>query len=304
MTTLLHLLRALSAEPLVIERRALDAFLSVLRQHGAGVAFTGPQLHAELQIAAPRPAREAGDERAVAVIPIVGAIANRAQSLGTGADVITRMIDNAMGDPRVKSIVYDVDSPGGTVTGVPEVAAKIYGYRGVKPQLAVANGLMASAAYWIGSAADEVWVTPSGEGAGSIGVIMLHLDESKALEAEGITVTELAEGKYKTEGAPWKPLDAVAEEYFRGRVREVYDWFVRDVATFRGTTPKAVREGYGEARVLPGKAAVAAGLADHVGTLEEAIAKLAAAKAPRGGARADSAALVEMRKRMRSRSAI
>ena len=301
-SSLPNLLRALTAEPLVIERRTLDAFVGVLRRRSLeGVSFNGAELHAELEIAAPRPATsQSSAKRQVQVIPIVGTIMNRAQSMGLGAMEIGQMVDRAALDPRVDAIVLDVDSPGGTVMGVPELADKVFRARGEKPVIAVANGLMASAAYWVSAAADEVVVAPSGE-VGSIGVIAFHEDWSQWLENEGIAVTELAAGKYKTEGAPWKSLDADAEVFFRERVSEVYDWFISDVARFRGDNVKAVRAGYGEGRVLSADAAVAANLADRVGTLEGEIARLIEEPAEKRGMRARLANRAETQRRLTAR---
>jgi signal peptide peptidase SppA len=275
----------------------------VLRQRGDGASFSGHELHAELNVAAPRPQRTTGSERVIQVIPIVGVIANRAQSMGVGADEIGAMVDAAVANPRVDAIVLDIDSPGGTVTGVPELAAKVFAARGVKPVVAVANGLMASAAYWIGSAASEVVASPSSE-VGSIGVIAMHEDWSAAMEQEGVKVTEFSAGKYKTEGAPWKPLGEEAETRFTERVAEVYAWFVRDVAAHRGDTPAAVRAGYGEGRVLSAKEAKAVNLIDRIATMEETIMRLAVGKSPRSGMRADAPAFdTEARKRARMRGA-
>lgn len=303
MSTLPRLLRALSAEPLVIERRTLDAFLSVLRRRAiAGESFNGLALHAELDIDEPRPATETetGD-RTVAVIPIVGVIANRVQSLGAGTDEIGERLARAVQSRKVDAIVLDVDSPGGTITGVPELAEKVFQARKVKPVVAVANGLMASAAYWIGAAAEEVVASPSSS-VGSIGVFMIHEDLSGLLEKEGVVVTEFSAGRFKTEGAPWKPLTEDARAFFETRVAEVYDWFVRDVARFRGDSQANVRAGYGEGRVLAADAAVTAGLADRVGTLEETIARFAKGASPRRGARAESVNDAEVLRRKRARS--
>lgn len=287
-SSLPHLLRSLSAEPLVIERRTLDAFRDVLRRRALeGASFSGAELHAELEIAAPRPQRTANGDRRVEVIPIVGTIMNRAHSMGAGAMQIGQRIGQAVSDARVDAIVLDVDSPGGTVTGVPELALKVRAARETKPIVAVANGMMASAAYWIGSQASEVVASPSSD-TGSVGVIAVHEDWSQWLENEGVAVTEFAAGKFKTEGAPWKPLDAEGEEFFRERVAEVYDWFVRDVAAGRGDTPSNVRGGYGEGRVLGAKDAKTAGLVDRIETLDETVARLSAGGRARARARAES----------------
>ena len=302
LSTLPRLMRALTCEPLAIERGFLDAFVGIVRRRTLeGASFTGPELHAELNVAMPRKPTTAAQDRTVAIIPILGAISNRAQSMGMGTDQIGAALDAAVADPRIDAIVLDVDSPGGTIPGVPELAEKVFQARAVKPVVAVANGLMASAAYWIGSAADEVVVTASGEGVGSIGVYLLHEDWTKAMEDEGVKVTEISAGKFKTEGAPWKELDAEGETYLRGRVETAYDWFVADVARFRSVSEDDVRNGYGEGRVLGGKDAKRAGLADRVDTLEGTVARLAAGALAKRRARVS--ADVEFRQRARARGA-
>jgi len=281
-----RLLRALTSEPLAIHRPTLDAFVGIVRRRGLeGVSFDGQELHAELQIASPRAVREASGERSIRVIPLVGAIANRVQSMGSGATEFADAIQDAALDPRVDGIVIDIDSPGGTVTGVPEAAEAVFQARQMKPIAAFNGGMMASAAYWIGAATQRVFGKPSSE-SGSIGVFALHEDWSKALEAEGVVVTEIAAGKYKTEGAPWKPLDAEGEEFFQSRVAEAYKWFTDDVARFRGDTAANVRSGYGEGRVLGAKQAKAAGLIDAVGSLEDTIAWVAAKSESRRSSKA------------------
>src|SRR5690606_4285100 len=124
---------------------------------------------------------------------------------GTSTEQFGSWFDAALRDPAVSAIVIDVDSPGGTVTGVAELAEQIFEARGKKPIYAIANALAASAAYWIASAAEELWVTPSGD-VGSIGVYAMHEDISE-MEAEmGLKVTLISAGEYKTEGNPHEPL--------------------------------------------------------------------------------------------------
>jgi signal peptide peptidase SppA len=234
---------------------------------------------------------------AVAVLPIYGTIHQHAGMLlessgGTATEAVSTALYQALDDPAVGAIVLDVDSPGGEVSGVDELATQIYQSRGQKPIVAVANSLMASAAYWIGSAADEVWVTPSGE-AGSIGVYAAHQDVSQALEQGGVRVSLLSAGKYKTEGNQFEPLTAEARTALQARVDAYYEKFVAAVARGRGYAPVTVRNGFGEGRVLTAEAAVAAHLADRVGTLAEAVQR-AASQARR---RTSAQAAVEFRMR-------
>lgn len=288
MKDLLRLMRALT-EPLAAEENAILNLARMIRSNPAGAIAA---LHAE--VGAASSGRRATRESAkIAVIPVHGAIAQHPQSGGTSTDEIGSMLAAALSSTQVDGILLDVDSPGGTIGGVPELAAKIYEAREVKPIVALANGLMASAAYWLGSAATEVVVTPSGE-VGSIGVYMLHEDWSKNLEQEGVRITAISAGKFKMEGAPWEPLSAAAESFRRQRVEEVYGWFVRGVATHRRDSQANVRNGYGEGRVLGAAQSVEAKLADRVGTFEETVGRLAT-RVERAARRGPSAALLARR---------
>ena len=137
--------------------------------------------------------------------------------------------------------------------------------------MAHVNALSASAAYWIASAADEIWSTPSGT-VGSIGVITSYLDVTKAEESEGMTRTVIAAGKHKAEG--FGPLTADAMGYLQGRVDEAYSTMVSDIASGRGRRVSEVREGFGEGRVVSATAAKNMGMIDRIATLDQAIGRL------------------------------
>jgi signal peptide peptidase SppA len=228
---------------------------------------------------------------ATALIPIYGTIHQHAgliseYSGGTATDTVTARLREALQDPAVGSIVMDIDSPGGSVAGVDELATELFRARGQKPILAVANSLMASAAYWIGSQADEVWITPGGE-AGSIGVYAAHQDVSGALEKGGYKVSLVSAGKYKTEGNEFEALTDEGRAALQGRVEAYYQMFVAAVSRGRGKAESTVRNGFGEGRVLGATASVDAHLADRVGTLDEAVARANKMAARQARAQAD-----------------
>jgi signal peptide peptidase SppA len=215
------------------------------------------------------------------VLPLFGVIAPRAAQLnsvsgpsGTGVDAFTRMFRQALADPAVGSILIEIDSPGGRVDGVPELAAEIRKSRGDKPIVAISNTTAASAAYWIASQCDEIVVTPSGE-VGSIGVYCAHEDLSGALEQDGVKVTLVSAGKFKTEGNPFEPLSEEAVAAFQADVDAYYTMFVNDVAKGRGVSAAAVRDGFGEGRMVMARDAVAAGMADRVATVDDTVRRLA-----------------------------
>ena len=278
-----RLLRALS-EPLLIEPSMGQALARLFQQKLAGGLFDGAAIHAELGLPTVE-ARARGtpsQEPAIAVIPIYGIIAQHPQSLGASCDEIGAAFEAALASRSVSAILFDVDSPGGQIEGVFELTSRIAAARGTKPTLALANCLMASAAYAIGSAADEIMMMPSAM-VGSIGVYTVHEDWSKWLEQDGVKLTPVSAGKYKLERASWAPLGEEALANLQARVDEVYSWFVKAVAANRGDTQTAVRNGYGEGRVLGAEEAVKAKLADRVGTFDDAVARLAT-KIKRAGA--------------------
>lgn len=280
------LVHALSSQPLALEENTLHTLVDVFRRKLLGASFNGEELHAEMGVVAPSARRTAAPPPTIAVVKIWGVISHHPQSLGTSVDQIGQSFDAAMASPQVDGVLLDIDSPGGMVQGVPELAAKIHA--ATKPVTALANGMMASAAYWIGSAASEIVSIPSATGLGSIGVYRLHEDWSQKLDKEGVKVTAISAGKYKTEGAPWGSLSAETEAFYRREVESVYNWFVRDVATHRRDSQANVRGGYGEGRMLRAPEAVKANLVDRVDTWEGAVLRLGA-KAQRvsHGPRAD-----------------
>jgi signal peptide peptidase SppA len=163
---------------------------------------------------------------------------------------------------------------------VQALADEVYSARGKKPIIAQVNSFMASAAYWIGSAADEIVMTPGAE-AGSIGVYMMHKDVSAAAEQDGVKVTFIKAGKYKTEGNAFEALGAEALTAFQATVDSFYVDFTKAVARNRSVDVSAVTEGFGQGRMVKDYAAVKAGLADSVATLDQTLKRLGKSSPPK-----------------------
>ena len=216
----------------------------------------------------------------IAVLPLYGVITQRGNMVddisgpgSTSTQKFTSALRQVLADDTVAQILIDIDSPGGSVYGVSELAAEIMKARTQKPVVAVANSRAESAAYWIGCAAGEFYVTPGGE-VGSIGVWQAPFDYSKALEDEGVKPTLISAGKFKVEGNPYVPLDLEALSFMQSRVDDYYNAFAKAVAKGRGLTVNDVREGMGEGRVLGADAALAAKMVDGVATFDEVLAKI------------------------------
>lgn len=225
----------------------------------------------------------------VAVIPISGPITKKESFFsylfgGSGVDKITELMQAAITDPRVDSILLDIDSPGGTISGVNELSAAIFEAREQKPIVAFSSGMMASSAYWIGSAADKVVLGQTAH-AGSIGVLMLHADYSEMNKMYGIKITYLTASKYKALGNDAEPLSDLAKEVFLKELDYIYGIFIDVVARNRGVSAEEVKEKMADGRIFIGQQAVDAGLADYVGTIDDAheLAKELAANLKSGG---------------------
>lgn len=256
-------------------------FLAVLAFRAAGHTFTPEEIQA--RIGDGHGASGTTGSGAVAVIPISGVIAHRMGGMdessgGTSAERIGKTLDRIAADPQIATIVYDIDSPGGTVPGIQELAAQMWALRGQKKQIAQVNSLAASAAYWLAAQCDEIVSLPSGT-AGSIGVFTVHQDLSQALELEGIDVTLISAGKYKVEGNPFEPLSDEAKAVLQARVDTAYAQFTKDVARGRGVSVADVRNGYGQGRALDAKDALKAGLIDSIATMDATIGRLVGRKA-------------------------
>jgi len=223
---------------------------------------------------------------AIAVIPVYGTIMQRANMMndvcgGTSTQQISGLLREALADDTVGAILLDIDSPGGSVYGVAELADEITAAKAKKPVVGIANALAASAAYWLGCAASELYVTPSGE-VGSIGVWQAHEDWSKAMEEAGVKTTLISAGKFKTEGNPYQPLDPEAQDFMQSRVNDYYTAFTKAVAKGRGVPIDSVRNGMGQGRVLGADAAVAEKMVDGVATFDQVIKKMRADMKPAG----------------------
>ncbi len=276
-----YILQAFAESPWAILPKTFAALAEIVERHANGEKLEAEEIEARIHGAARPPERRVNS---VVVLPLFGTIFPRANLMtqmsgATSAEVFGAQFDALLKDPEIGAIVLDVNSPGGSVYGIQEVSQKIFEARGQKPIIAVANHLAASAAYWIASSADELVITPSGD-VGSIGVFAMHQDWSVALDKEGIKISIIKEGKYKAEGNPYEPLGEEARAAIQASVTEAYDYFVEAVARNRGVNVAAVRNGFGEGRVVGAREAVKLGMADRTGTLEDTINNLLGRNVP------------------------
>lgn len=232
-----------------------------------------PELQAEAGSAPQRVRPEATDQ--IAVIPVHGAISKR-ESIwsellgGTALDTFGAQLQHAADTEQIKAIVLHVDSPGGGVYGIDEAAQLLAEVNKRKPVIAFADGLAASAAYWLIAGASHIVATPSAE-LGSIGVYAVHFDESRMLDQLGVTPTLIKAGEFKAEANPYQPLSDEDREALQSRIDTHYQRFVSRVAKGRGISASKVRDTFGKGRVLDATQAEAVGMATEIGGWPEVL---------------------------------
>jgi signal peptide peptidase SppA len=300
MTRYSHIARAVAEMPWAIRPGMLAVIIDLLQFRMAGYRLTDQEVADRIGARrADRTLAQSGN--GVAVIPIWGVIAPKAESFdatssqGAAISTIRSQLRQAMADPEIGAVMLDIDSPGGQVDQVPELAAEIRDARGSKPIVAIANTDAASAAYWLGAQASEFSVTPSGQ-VGSVGVFSAHEDLSELQAKEGRKVSLVSAGKYKVEGNPFEPLTDEARAEIQARVDYYYNEFVHDLARGRGTSVETVRRDYGEGRTMTAKKALQQGMVDRIETFDQALTRtmrLANTKVPKAAAYGGTATYVD-----------
>lgn len=277
------------AMEMVIERWASGVRLSAEDIRAA--IGQGPEIRTERAAAA-----QASSGAGVAVVPVYGVLTHRGHTVDNSSSAMTSTerlagtLRALVRDTGVSAIVLDADSPGGSVNGVQELADTIYSLRGEKPIVGVANAQAASGCYWALSQCDEIVVTPSGA-VGSIGVIMSHDDLSGAMEKAGVRREYIYSGENKAEANPTGPINDKTRAYLQGLSDTYYAAFTKAVARGRNVGVDVVRsEDWGRGRMTLAGAAVNAGMADRVDTLENTIARLGKPQGRRAAMSAASAA--------------
>lgn len=209
----------------------------------------------------------------VAIIPIEGPISRRMNLItrfsgGTSVEVLATDLHAALDDRQVRSILLNIDSPGGDSNGIGEMADLIYAARSRKPITAYVGHLAASGAYWLGSAASEMVIDPRAA-LGSIGVITAVPDPTKTSSKDVVFVSSQS---------PHKRPDPTTD-IGRAKIQELVDaiagLFIEAVARNRNIDATIVQQEFGQGGLLVGQAAVDVGMADRIGSFETTLADLA-----------------------------
>jgi len=209
----------------------------------------------------------------IAIINISGPITQRISGFMkemcgmTDLDDMTRAFKDAEASPRIRGILLNIDSPGGSVTGVPEFGNMVANCR--KPVVAFTDSMCDSAAYWIAAGAKEIVSTESAS-VGCIGVYMAYLDQSKRMEMNGLDVELFKTGTFKGMGYPGTSLTEEHRALLQAEVDSIHQWFTGHVNAHRAVSGEDTFQG----QDFTGREALKRGLIDMVGGFDEAMEEL------------------------------
>lgn len=261
--------------PLMIQSAKLDAIIG-----GIGQRFGVDELQPchDMALTASGEFKRPGYQvvGGIAVIDIFGVLAHRGgfdanSAYVLGYDRIAKSLNAAMLDAEVKAVMLQMDSPGGEVSGVFELAQQIREWGSIKPIKSAISSLSASANYLLASATSEIVITDTGM-AGSIGIVMRHADISAMAAMEGIKITHIFAGARKIDGNQFSPLSEDVQKRFQADVDSLYTLFVNAVSQYRKLSADAIRGQ--EAGVFTGQDAIKAGLADRIATPDQLLAEM------------------------------
>lgn len=271
-----HVLSYLCARPWAITRNAMETMHEIVARE-TDLEAVATKLGKPLENTGGRVEMRGS----VAVLSVEGPLFRYANiftaiSGATSIEMLAKEFDAALSDPRVESILLNINSPGGEADGVGEMAALIYDARGKKPITAYVGGIGASGGYWLASAASRVVMHETAM-VGSIGIVANLIDTREAQAKAGIKRYEIV-----SSCSPDKRVD-IATDQGQAKMLEMVDAmaevFVGRVAQYRSTTPENVISSYGKGFVHAGRKALAAGMADSLGSYEAVVAELNAGQA-------------------------
>lgn len=276
-----HLATHLYDAALLITPAKADILASVFRAYCEGRGEPAP-IEQRKELTAPGLTKADGGyyrtASGIALLPIVGTLVQRGDNMDAasgliGYNRIATQLQAAIDDPRVDAILLEIDSNGGEAAGVMDLAGKIASANTKKPTWAIANEAAFSAAYWLASASGRVSAPESGM-VGSIGVVMLHMDQSVKDAKQGVVYTPIFAGDRKVDFSSHAPLSDAALQIAQDEVDRMYELFVAGVATARSMDPQAVRDT--QAGLFHAQAAVDVGLIDAVESFDATLSALTA----------------------------
>lgn len=279
-----HIIAALRSAKWAIQPATLEAIRSLLSSR---LITDRPRIEAPAPVPhLVSPIRRADASPASVTAPIIGGTAvvrffgicakrisdMEAECGGVSIETLQQDIARAVANPRVARIVLHIDSPGGTIIGIPELVTRLREWSAQKPIYAFADNLCASAAYWLSTGCTALFATPTAD-IGSIGVYMAVIDESEAWAEAGYRMVLIKAGEHKADGLRGLPIAPETIARWQAEVDELYGQFTAAVLAVRPGVDTASMQG----QCFMGTEALRLGLCDQLVTdLDDLLEQLAA----------------------------
>jgi protease-4 len=185
----------------------------------------------------------------------------------------SRLLHSIATDRRLKALLLDIDSPGGSATGSEVLYREIQRVSEMKPVYAYVRGMAASGGYYLACAATKVYALPTAL-VGSIGVIYLRPVLEQLLAKIGVEFSVYKSGEFKDMTGFWRAPSDRESEKFQELINEIFDNFVTVVANGRSLEESKVRE-VATGEVLTAQRGINVGLVDEIGDFKDALEALA-----------------------------
>lgn len=253
-----------------IDEATFTAFLSTLRQMNLAAHVRGSSPKVAAVTSGP-------DSSGIKIIEISGIMTKQGSSLSDAGSTIRikRAMRDARNDPKVKGVLLDIDSPGGTVSGTADLASEFSALSAEKPTVTFAEDMMASAALWVGSQGRRVFANASSAVIGGMGVFMGLYDLSLKAAKDGIRPVVIKTGELKGAGFPGVEIGKSQQEMYQGIVDAAFINFSGAVQKARRLSQNQVKE-IAQGGVVPASKALSLGLLDGIRSMDGAIAELRA----------------------------
>ncbi|MBI2109969.1 signal peptide peptidase SppA [Candidatus Woesearchaeota archaeon] len=207
----------------------------------------------------------------IAIIQIKGPITSEQPSFPTSKTVlpenIISFLDSAEKDKGIKAVILEINSPGGTAVASKEIASRVKSFN--KPVVAWIRDLGTSGAYWVASSADKI-IADDLSITGSVGVTSSYLGFSGLFEKFGISYEQVAAGKYKELGSPYKKLEEQERELLMSKINKIHRIFLDEVAENRNLNAEQINK-ISTGEFFLGSESKSLGLIDYLGSKEVAI---------------------------------
>jgi len=262
--------------PWLITEEGMQTILDILNPRLDGTVYTKEEIRMMMGDEPSQRSTYSSQHRNVGVMTFDGPLFPKANLMTDLSGAISieqarKEFSAMVADDSISSILMSFDSPGGSSEMMPEFAQDIFEAREQKRIVSIANMSANSGAYYLASQATEMYATPSGQ-VGSIGVIMVHKDDTRRRESAGIDNTVISAGKLKSVG--YTPLTSDGKAYLQDFVDDTYEDFVSAVARGRAVTTKQVKEGFGHGGVVNPQNALSEGMIDGVATFDEVLSDM------------------------------